>query len=252
MARREFGMWFRLAVAVLRPFMVLFTKRSWRGGEHLPPAGGVIVCSNHISHFDPLTLAHFLYESGRTPRFLAKASLFSAPVVGLVLKSSGQIPVYRDSEDAVHALSAAVAAVRRGECIALYPEGTLTLDPALWPMTGKTGAARIALMTAAPLIPVAQWGPQDVLPAGAHFPRLLPRRTIHVVAGPALDLAPYAGRTVDADVLAEVTELIMAAITALLAAARGEAGPAVRMQRIRKPKLPAAMRRKNPDMPRSS
>lgn len=252
MARRELGVWFRVAVAVLRPFMVVFTKQRWQGAEHLPPAGGAIVCSNHISHFDPLTLAHFLYDNGRIPRFFAKASLFRVPLVGLVLRSSGQIPVYRDSQDAVHALSAAVAAVRRGECIALYPEGTLTVDPAIWPMTGKTGAARIALMTGAPLIPVAQWGPQQVLPRGGRFPRLLPRRTMHVVAGPSIDLTAFADREVNAQVLAEATELIMSTITALLAPVRGEAEPAVRMQRMRAPRLPALMRRKSPDTGESS
>ena len=55
---------------------------------------------------------------------------------------------------------AAVAAVRKGECVVVYPEGTLTRDPAQWPMTGKSGAARIALETGCPVIPVGQWGPQ--------------------------------------------------------------------------------------------
>lgn len=225
----EVGLPFRVGVGVLRPPMQLLTKRDWRGGEHLPATGGVVVCSNHISYFDPLTLAHFLYDNGRTPRFLAKASLFTAPLIGLVLKSTGQIPVYRDSADAVHAFSAAVSAVREGRCIALYPEGTVTQDPAGWPMAGKTGAARIALQTGAPLIPVAQWGPQQVIPRGARFPRLLPRHTMHVAAGPPVDLSRFAGREIDAGVLRDATRLLMTAITGLLAEIRGEAPPDVPM-----------------------
>jgi 1-acyl-sn-glycerol-3-phosphate acyltransferase len=193
----------------------------------------VLVCSNHISHFDPLTLAHFIYESGRNPRFLAKSSLFQVPVIGPVLKGAGQIPVYRDSADAAQALSAAIRAVDEGHCVALYPEGTLTHDPHLWPMSGKTGAARIALTTSASVIPVAQWGPHEVMPPGARLPRLLPRRTMHVAAGQPVDLSAFAGREVDADLLRDVTEEIMAAITTLLAPMRHEAAPVVRTQRLR-------------------
>lgn len=233
MTRPELGLGFRLAVGFLPPFLKAVTRRRWQGSEHLPADGGVLVCSNHISHFDPLTLAHFIYESGRTPRFLAKSSLFTAPVIGPVLKSAGQIPVYRESADAAQALSAAIEAVQEGHCVALYPEGTLTHDPDMWPMTGKTGAARIALTTGAQIIPVAQWGPQRVMPPGARFPRLLPRRTMHVVAGPPVDLSPFADREINAELLSEVTEAIMAAITTLLAPLRREVAPTVRHQRLK-------------------
>ncbi len=242
MRNREQGLWFRFAATLLRPLMMLATCRQWRGAEHLPRTGGVLVCSNHISHFDPLTLAHFLYDNGRRPRFMAKASLFKAPVVGLVLRSAGQIPVFRDSSDAVHAFSAAAEAVSAGECIAMYPEGTLTIDADGWPMTAKTGAARIALSTGAPLVPVAQWGPQQVLPRGGRIPRLIPRRTMHVVAGEPVDLSPYAGREIDARLLLEATELIMDRITALLADLRGEQPPPLRTKRPEIERSPGAIR----------
>ena len=251
MTRSGEGVWFRLAVAVLRPPLVLLTRRRWRGQDHVPRAGGVIVCSNHISHVDPLTLAHFLYDSGRHPRFLAKASLFKAPVIGRVLRSSGQIPVLRDSADAAKALAAAVAAVNAGECVALYPEGTLTFDPGLWPMVAKTGAARLALTTGAPVIPVAQWGPQDVLPPGGHFPKLLPRHTIQVLAGPPVDLTGFGGGDIDAALLAAASERIMAAITELLGQLRDQVPPAVRPRRVdkRRPSLrrswPSSLRRRS-------
>jgi len=157
------GFWYRLAALILRRPPMVLTRRDWAGMEHIPEGGAVTVV-NHISHVDPLSFAHFLHDAGRLPRFLGKAGLFSVPVVGTILRGAGQIPVYRESDDAAEAYSAAVAAVRAGELVAIYPEATLTRDPDLWPMTGKTGAARIALKTGAPVIPVAQWGPHLVLP----------------------------------------------------------------------------------------
>jgi 1-acyl-sn-glycerol-3-phosphate acyltransferase len=207
--------------------MMLLTRRDWRGVEHIPDGGAVVVV-NHISHFDPIAFAHFLYDSGRLPRFLGKEAVFRVPFVGTVLRGAKQIPVFRESGEAVRAYSAAVAAVRAGELVAIYPEATITREPDLWPMVGKTGAARVALETGAPIIPVAQWGPQEVLAPYAKRPRLFPRRTMHVWAGPPIDLSDVAGRPVDAAVLHEVTERIMAAITGLLEEIRGEQAPAVR------------------------
>jgi 1-acyl-sn-glycerol-3-phosphate acyltransferase len=207
--------------------MMLLTRRDWRGTEHLPDGGAVVVV-NHVSHFDPLAFAHFLYDSGRLPRFLAKDAVFRVFFVGRVLRGAGQIPVFRETGEAARAYSAAVDAVHRGELVAIYPEATITRDPGLWPMMGKTGAARVALETGAPVIPVAQWGPQDLLAPYAKRPRLFPRKTMHVWAGPPVDLSDVAGRPIDAQLLHEVTERIMAAITAVLEEIRGEQAPAVR------------------------
>lgn len=221
------GFWYRFAVAVLRPPFMVLTRRDWRGAEHLPDGGAVVVV-NHVSHVDPIVFAHFLYDNGRLPRFLAKDSVFGVPFVGTVLRGAKQIPVFRESGSASQSFSAAVEAVRAGELVAIYPEATLTRDPDLWPMVGKTGAARVALETGAPVVPVAQWGPQEMLPPYAKRPHLLPRKTMHVWAGPPVDLADLAGRPVDAALLQEVTERIMAAITDLLSQMRGEPAPAVR------------------------
>ncbi len=228
MARRRIGFWYRLAAVLLRRPLLLLTKRDWRGAEHLPRQGGFVACTNHVSHFDPLTFAHFLYDNGRLPRFLGKAALFRVPVIGTILRGAGQIPVYRESADAGRAYTAAVEAVRRGECVAIYPEATISRDPGLWPMTGKTGAARVALVTGAPVIPVAQWGPQEVLSPYGKRLRLLPRKTMHVAAGPPVDLAEFDARPVDAETLRLVTEKIMTAITVLLEEIRGEPAPPVR------------------------
>lgn len=228
MARRRIGFWYRLAVVLLRRPLLVLTKRDWRGTEHLPRQGGYVACVNHVSHFDPLAFAHFLYDNGHLPRFLGKAAIFRVPVVGTIIRGAGQIPVYRESADATKAYTAAVDAVRRGECVAIYPEATITRDPGLWPMTGKTGAARVALVTGAPVIPVAQWGPQEVLPPYTKRLRLLPRKTMHLLAGPPVDLAEFSGRPMDAETLRLVTEKIMTAITVLLEEIRGEPAPAVR------------------------
>ena len=158
------GFWWRFIVCIVKPFLLIFTKRDWRDRQNLPRTGGIVVVANHISHFDPLTLGHFLHEGGRIPRYLAKASLFRIPVFGAIIASAGQIPVQRGSADAAHAFQAAVEAVERGESVVFYPEGTITRDPELWPMTGKTGAARVALLTGRPVIPIAQWGPHEVFP----------------------------------------------------------------------------------------
>jgi len=226
-ARPRLGFAYRLTVVILRPIMMVLTRREWHGAEHLPATGGFVIAPNHVSNVDPIVFAHFLFDNGRVPRFLAKSSLFTAPVVGWVVRNSGQIPVYRESRDATEAFRGAVAAIEAGECVAVYPEGTITRDPGGWPMVGKTGAARIALATGAPVIPVAQWGPEQLLPYQAHRPRVWPRKTMHVAAGPPVDLDDLRGRPITPDVLRQATERIMREITALLAWIRDEPQPTV-------------------------
>ena len=121
----------------------MVTRRDWRGQENVPRTGGLVVVANHISNADPLLLSHFLVYAGRWPRFLAKESLFRLPVIGRVLTACGQIPVRRGSSTAAASLEEAVAAVDAGRCVVIYPEGTITDRPGLWPMRGRTGAAGI-------------------------------------------------------------------------------------------------------------
>ncbi len=224
MSRRDLGRSYRLVIAVVRPLLLLLTRREWRGGENLPASGGFIACANHLSYVDPLTLGHFLLDHGHPPYFLAKESLFTLPVLGGVIRGAGQIPVHRGGPDAALALTSAVNALAEGKCIALYPEGTLTRDPQLWPMVGKSGAARLALQTRCPVIPLAQWGPQAMLAPYSLRLRLVPRPRIQVVAGPPVDLDDLRARPIDAQVLCEATERIMSAITDLLLTLRP--GPA--------------------------
>ncbi|MFE9255885.1 lysophospholipid acyltransferase family protein [Streptomyces sp. NPDC006879] len=228
MSRRRIGFWYRLAAAIAKPPLVVLFKRDWRGMEHIPADGGFITAVNHNSYLDPLSYAHFQYNTGRVPRFLAKAALFKAPFVGMVLRGTGQIPVYRESTNALDAFRAAVRAIEQGECVAFYPEGTLTRDPDVWPMPGKTGAARVALMTRAPVVPVAQWGANLAMPPYARENKLqlFPRKTLKVLAGPPVDLSAFYDREPNAEVLKEATEVIMTAITELLEELREEKAPA--------------------------
>jgi 1-acyl-sn-glycerol-3-phosphate acyltransferase len=223
---RRIGFWYRLAAVLVKPPLLVLFKREWRGMQHIPADGGFITVINHNSHLDPLSYAHFQYNTGRVPRFLAKSGLFQATFVKTVLRGTGQIPVFRDSSDAASAFRAAVDAVNKGECVAFYPEATLTRAPDMWPMRGKTGAARVALLTKAPVIPVAQWGANEALPPYAKKPRLFPRKTLRVHAGPPVDLSEYYGQEPTAEVLRAATDTIMRAVTDLLAEMRGVPAPA--------------------------
>ena len=222
------GWAYTVAASIVKPVMLATTRQRWIGGENIPVTGGCVVVLNHVSHVDPLTAAHLLYDHGRLPRYLAKAGLFRNRALGLLLRSAGQIPVERMTRDAATAYQAAVEAVRAGECVVVYPEGTITRDPDLWPMVGKTGAARIALATGCPVIPVGQWGPQDLLAPYAHKPDLFPRTLITMKVGPRVPLQDLVGGTVDAARIASATERIMDAITGLVADLRGEPAPAER------------------------
>ena len=211
--------------AVIRPF----TRRDWRAQDKVPQTGGVIFVVNHISNADPLALGQFLAYSGRWPRFLAKASLFRVPGMGRVLRACGQIPVQRQSAQSADALLAAVEAVARGRAVVIYPEGTITRDPDLWPMAGKTGAARIALRTGCPVVPIGQWGAQELMYGRRiHFPKLLPRKTLRLLVGDPVDLDDLRGQPVTAETLDAATDRIMDAITALVAELRQEVPPAER------------------------
>lgn len=228
MAKQRRGWAYAFIITLLRRPLMLLTKRDWRGAEHLPASGGCVVVTNHVSEFDPVPFAHFLVDNGRLPRFLGKAEVFAVPVVGKIITSAGQIPVNRKTTDAAKAFGAAVAALRAGECVVVYPEGTISRDPDLWPMTGKSGAARIALTTRCPVIPCAQWGPNLLLAPYARKPSLFPRKTMHVWAGPPVALDDLYGEPLTPAVLRTATARIMAAITALLEEIRGGKAPVER------------------------
>jgi 1-acyl-sn-glycerol-3-phosphate acyltransferase len=212
---------------LVKPFLYAFTRRDWRGLDNIPRQGGVILVANHVTIVDPLTLAHAVYDGAhRVPCFLAKSELFKAPVLGGLLRRAGQIPVYRRTRDAANSLRDAEAAVAAGECVIIYPEGTCTRDPDGWPMVARTGVARLVLSGDAPVIPVAHWGTQRMLPYKSKRPKLLPPKLVQAIAGRPVDLSAYKGVELTNDVLREITDLLMRRVADLLGELRGEPAPA--------------------------
>lgn len=221
--KRGWAFWF--ACFVVKPFMWLTTRREWIHPERIPETGGFVIAMNHISHIDPITAAHLVYDYGRLPRYMAKAGLWKVKVIKPILDATGQIPVERESKGA-DAFAAAVDAVHAGKAIVVYPEATLTRDPDLWPMKGKSGAARIALATGCPVIPVGQWGAQALLaPYGKRLHVLPPRKRLVQRIGEPVELADLAALEPTAEVIAEATDRIMQAITHELELIRGEQAP---------------------------
>lgn len=230
MGLARLGFWYLLGIGLLKPPTVLLTRRVTTGASLVPP-GGIVVAANHISLVDPVVLCDFvLYDLRRAPRFLAKRSLFEGRgLVARVMRGAGQIPVDRDHPTAPRALDAAVEALHRGETVVIYPEGTVTQDPGKWPMQARTGVARLALLAGTPVVPVAQWGAQDILDTSrSRRPHLRPRRPVHFRVGPPVDLSRWAGREPTTEVLREATVAIMDAVTAELEVLRGERAPAPR------------------------
>ncbi|MGB3828465.1 MAG: lysophospholipid acyltransferase family protein [Ornithinimicrobium sp.] len=217
---------YRWAVAVIRTPLAMVTTQDWRGAEYLPAEGGFIVAVNHLSEIDPFTVAHFLVDHGCPPMFLAKSSLFEIPVFGRALPMLGQVPVYRGSRRAADALAAAEQAVHEGKCVVIMPEGTLTREPSLWPMKGRTGVGRLALATRAPVVPIGQWGPQNLLAPYARRPgNLLKRPTMGIAAGPVVDLSDLYDRAGESAAMAQASDRVMWAVTEQVAALRGEPKP---------------------------
>ena len=216
-------------VKIVNAIMKPLTKRDWRYQHNVPQRGGVIFVPNHISNADPLAVGQFLAFSGRWPRFLAKASVFRIPIIGRIIAACGQIPVERGSTQSKDALVAAAQALEQGRALVIYPEGTITYDPDLWPMKGKTGSARLALTTGCPVVPIGQWGAQELMPGRKpRFPKLFPRKTLHVAAGEEVLLDDLRSQPLTAATLDEATTRIMDAITVLVAELRDVAPPSYR------------------------
>jgi 1-acyl-sn-glycerol-3-phosphate acyltransferase len=216
---------FKFWTKVLIPVLRLIAKRQWIGTENIPQSGRVIVAANHLSYLDVLVLTHFLYKNGRAPRYLGKSGVFNVPVVGKVLLAAGQIPVERESSDARKAVDHAKVLLEKGHLLGVYPEGTLTRDENLWPMVAKTGCARLALLTDTPVIPIAQWGSQKVMPRYRKSIKVFPRQMIQMRAGKPVDLSRWKGKHEDPQALIEATAEIMRAITEMLEEFRGEKRP---------------------------
>lgn len=205
--------------------LLRLVDRDWDDAANIPAAGGVIVVSNHISDFDPPCLGHYLIWNGRWPRALGKSDLWKIPVIGYLARATGQIPVERGTDRAKDALVHAREALEAGECVVIYPEGTITADPETWPMVARPGAAKLALSTGFPVVPVAQWGANFVMPGKKPvWPRFRPRRTMVFRAGSPVDLSDLVGED-SPEAAQRASARIMAALTSLVAEIRHEAAP---------------------------
>jgi putative phosphoserine phosphatase / 1-acylglycerol-3-phosphate O-acyltransferase len=209
----------QVLMALARPELVPYARFDITGLEHLPTAGPAIVVGNHRSYFDPLALGMAFAKHGRPVRFLGKKEVFDAPVVGPIARAMGGIRVERGT-GSDEPLAEAALALEGGQMVAMMPQGTIPRGPAFFDpeLKGRWGAARLAAMTKAPVIPVGLWGTERVWPRSERLPNLLaiadpPRVTIRF--GPPV--ADLKHRSPAAD-----TKRIMTAISALLPAAARE------------------------------
>ena len=219
-----------LAIVLVHPTASLLFRLRYRHGDRLPARGPVLLVANHVSILDPLACARLAWDQGRVPHFLIKDAVFKG-LLGTLLRKAGQIPVARGSSDAARSVEEARADLAAGNLVVIYPEGSVTRDPAWWPMQPRTGVARLALTTDAVVVPVAQWGPQRVHDYHAKKLHLRPRRPADYLVGEPVDLSALraevrAGRPLTPELLRETTDLIMGRVRDQLAELRGEPAPA--------------------------
>ena len=194
-----------------RPELVPYAHFEFEGLENIPDAGPAIVVGNHRSYFDGVALGLAISQSGRTARFLGKKEVFDVPLFGMVARWIGGIRVERGT-GSDEPLEAAAEALRGGEVVGLMPQGTIPRGPAFFEpeLQGRWGAAKLAAMTKAPVIPLGIWGTEKVWPRSSRIPHLNPlhRPLVTVKAGPPVPLS-YDDPDTD-------TKAIMAAISDLL------------------------------------
>jgi 1-acyl-sn-glycerol-3-phosphate acyltransferase len=228
-ARSEKTFGWRIVAGIVIPPLRLAAKFRILDGNKVPRTGAFVLSPNHYSEIDPIIMGYAMWKQGRVPRFLAKASLFKIPVVGAVMRGTGQIPVERaGSSRKADPLAAAKLLVQNDSGVIVYPEGSLTRDPDLWPMRGKTGAVRLALTAGVPIIPAAHWGTQELMPRYGKRIHAFPQKKIDILFGDPVDLSAFAGRPLDNATLTEATAVVMADVTRLLEKLRNETAPAER------------------------
>jgi 1-acyl-sn-glycerol-3-phosphate acyltransferase len=192
--------------ACIAAFKVMNWDVTVTGAEHIPATGPGVVATNHVGYLDFVFAGYGVREQGkRRLRFLAKREIWDNPIAGPMMRSMKHIPVDRAGR-AADSLALAVDALRRGELIGMFPEATISRS--FVPLPGKSGAARMAMETGAPLIPGAVWGTQRLWTKGR--PRDFRRDVaVTVTFGPPI---PYSSD----DSPAEVTKRLMVAIEELV------------------------------------
>ena len=188
---------------ILTPILRIVYRIRIEGREHLPRSGAVILASNHRSFLDSIFIPMVVR---RRVTFVAKAEYFDDPKTAWFFRAVGQIPIRREGGTASEgALAAATDVLRDGGVFGIYPEGTRTRDGLLH--KGKTGVARLALSTGAPIVPVGLIGTDECQPTDAKLPRLFRKVTIRF--GPPLSMEHYASREHDRLVLRQITDELM-------------------------------------------
>jgi putative phosphoserine phosphatase/1-acylglycerol-3-phosphate O-acyltransferase len=205
----------QVLMAIVRPELFPYARFDIEGVDLLPDDGPGILVANHRSYFDFLALGVTLALHGRPVRFLAKREMFDTPLVGPLMRAIGGIPVDRGTGSPAP-LRAAAVSLEAGDLVVILPEGTIPRGPAFFDpvLKGKPGAARLATMTGAPVIPMSVWGTELVWPRSARFPNML-----NVISPP--EVRVRVGRAVDlggCDDMTSMTQVIMEAIVDLLPA----------------------------------
>lgn len=226
---REITLQMRILAVILRPWVRLLYKVKVTGMENLPKTGGYVLAANHVTTVDALAVAYMMYfRLHRAPHFLAKEGLFKTPIVGPVLLAVGQIPVFRGQRKNTDPMEAAYKVLRAGHVIGIFPEGTLTRDPDLWPMRGRTGAIRLAIETGVPIVPVGQWGTEKVMETYSSKLKPKPWHKVNMVIGKPIDVSKYVDKKNSTEELVALTDHVMNEITKLVEQLRGEKAPAKR------------------------
>jgi len=223
--KREITFAFILVASILAPLVRLFFRVKTEGVENLPK-GGYILVGNHLSYLDPLAFAYSVFfHMKRAPHYFAKEALFRIPILGALLPKVGQIPVYRSGRVNDEPMRAAKAFLEAGQVVVVFPEGTLTRDPDLWPMRGKTGAVRLAVELGLPIVPAAHWGVAKVL--GPYTKKISPNpfHTVTVKIGKPMRFDHLDKDKLSTEDLASATDTVMRAIADLVGQMRGETPP---------------------------
>lgn len=210
------------AIGIFVPVVTALFRLRIRGSENLPREGAFVVCPNHTTDMDPIVVGYTVWRLGRIPRFLAKASLFEVPALGWLLRHMGAVPVTREGGGA-DPLAAAQRFIDAGAGVIIYPEGTLTRQPDLWPMRGRSGAVRLAQRSGVPIIPVAHWGAEQVLPRWGKRLHPFPRKLVRISFGTPIPASELGDGTLESE--KQATERVMVAITRLVEELRGETAP---------------------------
>jgi 1-acyl-sn-glycerol-3-phosphate acyltransferase len=217
---------FRLVASILAPLIRIFFNVKTEGVEKLPK-GGYILVGNHLSYLDPLAFAYSVYlHMKRTPHYLAKEGLFRVPVLGWLLPRVGQIPVYRSGRGNEEPMRAAKEFLKAGQVVVIFPEGTLTRDPNLWPMRGKSGAVRLAVELGLPIVPAAHWGVEKVLANYTKKLRPNPFHTVRVKIGEPMRFDHLSADSMTTEQLSKATSEVMNRVAGLVGELRGEKPPA--------------------------